>query len=877
MKKSKRTLLLLAGTAALSATLLVPTVLSACSTTPNTDNPGDDTNKPGGDTNNPGDGNDNNGGGTGGDGNTDPETKPDKLADELKKLNDSANASARKNIYTDYFKAINKTASVRLTELTPPVLTKPTVTPLIEITQKGDFFGDLITMINKGLDVGNASQNGQISQSDLTGIITNLHNEKDNMTAEGQIPNASQTDPTPGSIWSPNAFEFSDVSTATWTYVSQNKNTVYQLFLTENVDYKFESTVDKVSVKVSNKVGSDKTRSRLVVTTKKSGTAGAKTTSGETTTPSATYESKTYNFKSNVDFALPSSLFDDFTSYLDAFDANVKKLKDYLPNATKKYKDLISDSTKGFASAATLWNQFVTQSEETLLNTIKSDLNTNRSKSKIFEWIKANVNEVASSSGTTDTTLVGQLQKDLEAAKSVDVDLDTLTITGKTTDNNGINNATGEEPDYTLIISFEAEETTAPQEQKTNVDAEVSLDEKWYVLNLKATEFKFENTVNQEFFGYQDASFVTNPKLKLDAKCEFASYKLVGTGDQIGNNELATVQKLRNASLNNSDQLVDISGIYDINGTGFTKFLSNLVIDRKSSSTDLTDKLINVNTESSANTWTKFKEYLNTNSKNVEQELLQPNVLADLILDNIDVSNLAMKSEKFAHGESTDNFPSNPADITDGTNKGWRQIINNWVKGGTSSSEDAKPEVIIKNSTSAGSQLHSNSRAISSTFENAADIVIKAKTTGDNDIPTYPLLLGNNNRDYRFRSIYIFLGDGSNVDTLVNGSNNKIKTASLSVDLTNTTEPNTNNQTWTNILQNIQDNNKFCILFEKAKFDSTQNKNEPPVYGFYMGQRKVQATSRTGDASTTQSKFSISLDALLGDGTKFLETLLAKK
>lgn len=856
MKKSKRTWLLLAGASSLSAALLVPTVLSACSTTPPlTEEPGDDNNNTG-----PGDGNNN--GGTGGDGSTDQNPTPNKLAKELEKLNNPANASARKNIYSNYFKAINKITpesnpTTRLANLNPPTLSPVSVTPLFQIVQQSGFFDQLIKMINSGLDVGGDSANGQISNDELTTLIGKLKSEISSLNSTGRNPVESK----PESIWSPEAFEFADVDTPTWTLISQDKNTKYELFLTENVDFVFDSTVDKVSVKVVNKAGNSKVKSRLVESTKtNSGTPSGRSTSESTNTPTWKPH-KTYNFKSNADFVLPSLLFNDFDKYVDAFDKDMKLLMtdNYLQSATDKYKKLTTDSSKGFISAASLWNQFAGEYEEILLNTMISDLNTRRTNSSVYKWIKENVTE---SDGILEA-----FKNDLQAAMSVNLAIDTLTIKGQQADNNGINSADDELSDYTLIISFEAEKAPETQESKTPTNNDVPLDDKWYVLNLKATGFEFNNKINSDFFGYQNSSFVTTPKLKLDAKSSFASYRFTETGNTAGGLDEVTVEKLKNTNLKNQNNFVDVSGLYDINGTGFTAFLSNLVIDRSSESTKLTDKLLDLNANQNSSILEKFKEYSNTSAIRdvVRTEILKPNVLADLILENIDISNAAWRSVKlnsYGSHTATDNLPQKNISFMNGNTQinSWKEAINFWVSG---SSVNAKPGVWFKPDNPSENDFD----GLSSKIRNKADITI----TSNRHNHIYKNLKLGNNLDFEFKTIYIFLGNSANQsNSIVNAFNADNGNVSLSTNSNETYPINPSVDTsWDDILTKVQD--KFCIIFEKARSSSSsQSTKTPPLYAFYMGQGK---TNQSNIKTSNQTRFPIILDKLIVDESKFLEML----
>ena len=845
MKKSKRTWLLLAGTVALSATLLVPTVLSACSTTPNTENPGDDTNKPGGDTNNPGDG-----------GNT-PGDTTNKLDAQIKKLNESNNVSIRRNIYEQYIGSLNLSGNNS------------------DIVKNATFFDQLEQMLKSGLNSEATSTLNTLFSSENKGVMIN----------QGMMPASSGSgtnNGTSGSFWSFDSFKFKDNTDATWTFLDTKKETIYELYLTENVEFTYESTAQTISVKVKNKATGSKVKSRLVVTNMKSTTegggesGGSQTKQSAGTTPSAPTV-KEYNFKDDVEFKLPENLFTKFNSFLNKYDEQTNTSKNELKNGYKTYQDKLTT----LSSAATIWNQYVKTNQDELLKNLASDLNVNRASSNVAKWISNNIAD--------NNELVKEFEKDLQSAKNVYLELDDLLITGSQTDNNGLNNATGEEPDYTLIITFEADEQVVPDGESSGSQYRNktsgtegspaqpdSLDEKWYILNLKATNFKFTTSINEQFFGYESSSFTTKPSLQLDGKSSFASYQLISTGNTVQGYEEGDVKELKKANLKTSTgSMTDVSMLYDANNNGFSKFLSTLILDKSNSNKQLTDQLIDVNAKGAKNTISKLNDYLKANKTEIEKQLLgEQDVLADLILENIDLSNLAMKSEKFGHVDSTDTFPSS-VDTTNDNIIGWRKIINNWIRTGYSDT-NSKLEVVINGQSQ-------NVKSFDSTISSAADIVVQSKLNDDGKTPQHPLRLGTlsgenswNNKDLQFRSIYIFLGDDSKVDSLVNGTTGTNKSASLNVDLKSDLNPtdSNSNQTYNVIKEKVKGN--FCILFEKAKFDSTQESPTPPVYGFYMGQQKVQSSSgRTGDVST-QSKFSISLDGLLGDGSKFLKTLLGK-
>ena len=853
MKKSKRTWLLLAGVAALSATLLVPTVLSACSTTPNNENPGDDTNKPGEDSNNPGDG-----------GNT-PGDTTNKLDAQINKLNETSNASARRNIYESYVASLKISSS--------------------EIVKQEGFFDQLEEMLN---GLGSESQANEVVK-----MLFSPENKKV-MTQQGSFSGTSDTNSKEGSFWSSNAFKFRDNTDPTWSFLDAKKENFYELYLTENVEFIYESTVSTISVKVKNKATGSKVKSRLVVTSIKTttggdtgGSGGSQTIQGSATTPSAPTV-KEYNFKDDVEFKLPENLFTGFNSFINKYDEQINASKDELKKGYKTYQDKLTT----LSSAATIWNQYVGTNNSELLENMASDLNVNRESSNIAKWIIENVN-------SSNSKLVDDFKNDLKAAKNVYLELDSLFITGSQTDNNGLNNATGEEPDYTLIVTFDAEEEPAPEGKESSkiskngstdagsseVTQKVSLDEKWYILNLKATNFKFTTTINEQFFGYESSSFITKPTLQLDGKSSFAAYQLVTTGNTVNGYEEGDVKEITKSNLNVTGAMTDVSLLYDINNNGFTKFLSTLILDKTNQSKNWTDEMLDTNSKGAKNTISKLNDYLINNKTEVQNSLLQKDALANLILDNIDLSNIVIRSNEFSGMQHQ--FPSD-VNITHNSKKGWREIINNWVQGDGSPNDETKPEIIVngisKPEVPEASNNKIDTRAINVTFEQNASIVIKAKTSSGSDVPTRPLDFGNN--QLKFRSIYIFLGDGSNnTETIVNRTNNQSESAGLNVDLTGDVnpvisngQPSTNgqidaNSTWEDILTWAK--GKFCVIFEKAKTNANQGIAKTPLYGFYMGQQKLQSSK--ANATTNQSKFSISLDSLLGDGSKFLDALLAKE
>ena len=824
MKKSKRTWFLISGVTALSAALLVPSVLSACSSEtqpPHLETP-------------------------------EPEIRPNKLKEQLAELNKPENILARKNLYTSYFNAVNKPKNIKSKISISPDLESVNVTAFSEIVNKPDFFNQLIDMIKVGLDVGNQSSNGLISSDDLTQLIKDLEADKVLMTQQGSLPSGQDSSGTTvGSVWSSEAFEFVDSSVPTWSFISRDTNKIYKLFLTENVDFIFNSTPDKISVRVINKSESDKIKSRLVVKTKKQSQVR------NNTKIQNLWESKTYNFKSDIYFLLPSLLFDDFSSYVETFDKNMDSLNGYLGTASDKYKPTDVQTDSGFAQAATLWNQFVNTHDEQILRSMKSDLNTKRTKSKIYSWIASNIN-------VTNDPLLNDFKQDLEAAKTVDIDLDTLHIKGRTADHNGLNNLDNEEPDYTLIISFPDEDTSVQK------NVTVPLDEKWYVLNLKATGFEFENQVNDSLFGYKDTSFVTNPKLTLDAsKSGFASYKFKETGDVVNGNSLVTVEKISNTNLKNEvSNPTDVSNLYDINGTGFTAFLSDLVVNIKSGNTELTDKLIDVNVNSPQKAISSLKDYLKHDAQNggaIGRRLLEQNVLADLILDNIDLSNQAM----YTNPNETDSTKQVPD-----KSKKWRETLNKFVAGETNNESKIPSVTINLNPGDESSVPEQNSNNIQEVQRAKLMAHADISITANEGWLVWFNELASDARLSAYRGIYIFLGSSNNDGNTAIVSSQGNESTNLVVNRQN--EESNNTQTsFDDFLNNVKQN--FSIVFE-ANNNSGGGTTAKRMHGFYMGQEKKISSPKTGTAipESNQISFPITLDSLIVNGNEFLNEFLFK-
>lgn len=752
MKKNKRISLLIAGGLMLGASILMPTILSACSTFNGLIN-------------------------------------QDGYNDHIHKLNEEENAGTRKRIYAGYLNeltGINNTTSSRLAQLQSVQITKP----FNEIVKEESFFHQLISMFESDLD----ATSSELTEEQLSALISEMKTNINFMTSSNSND---------GSLWSADAFKFDDTDIPTWTFNLGNW-VQYELYLTSDVELTYHFDNDVASIRITNK-NSSKNKSRLSV--KSSAIDRSKFTD--------------IHFKTNIDFQLPVSLFADFDAYFNAYTENFKneEVKKHIEAGFKKYYETLNDSNKKDGSI--LWNQFALTNETAIKVNLESDLNTNRLNSKLIQWIDESFSNENSFllQGLKPVSIISDLKQDITAAESIHLEMPALLIQKQ-----HIN----ERSQTKIYLSFDAGSNT-------------KLSQKSYVLDLYATGLNFTYNFTSENFGFADDTL--NSWLKISFAPN-SSITLFLPDETTGVN---TRQKAAKFKQNHS---VDVSSIFDKDYSSFSNFLLEMLIQPNVHNVKVSNLLLEKQDDKKFLT-DKFKSYLLSDAQKIAANFKKPNVLADLIFDNIDLNNMAMY---------THNQLGTSGDDTVITNKAkWKDKVNTWLTGRT------PPTITIGNKANPETRQDINwdevepNNEVSKLLE-TADIKIQA-TVGKND-----LYLEDANNNQVYSGIYIFLSkNGSDVKNLNINAGYDYGSASSNVSLESNQKEILTNKNF-EILKFIEAAEaSFTVVFQKS------NKFAPhkptPLYAYYMGQQL---------SKNTQTSFPISLNKLVANSDLLIQELLKK-